>query len=72
MAIRWLNNNLQAYYTGGTANMTRQSIVDMYWGGGGGLQVIKAPYSTGFAYLAQVQGLIHSGTSHRFGYTSTN
>jgi predicted metalloprotease with PDZ domain len=28
--IRWLNNNLQAYYTGGTANMTWRSIVDLY------------------------------------------
>ncbi|KAH6839469.1 hypothetical protein B0I37DRAFT_347912 [Chaetomium sp. MPI-CAGE-AT-0009] len=58
--IRWLNNNAQSYYTGGMAGKTWESIIDNYWTS---VQNVKAPYGVGFAYLAQVQGLIMQATN---------
>ncbi|EAQ88826.1 predicted protein [Chaetomium globosum CBS 148.51] len=58
--IRWLNNNAQSYYTSGMAGKTWQSIIDNYWTS---TQNVKAPYGTGFVYLAQVQGLIAKATN---------
>jgi len=58
--VRWLNNNAQAYYTGGTTNMTWQSVVDRYWTS---LEIVKTPYARGFVYLCQVQGLIERVTN---------
>jgi predicted metalloprotease with PDZ domain len=58
--IRWLNNNAQAYYTGGTVGLTWDYIVDHYWTG---VDIVKSPYNRGFIYLAQVQGLISSKTN---------
>ncbi|KAK4139767.1 protein lap1 [Dichotomopilus funicola] len=57
--IRWLNNNMQAYYTGGMAGVPWQEVVDNYWTS---VQNVKAPYGIGFAYLAQVQGLVSWST----------
>ncbi|KAH6613676.1 hypothetical protein B0J18DRAFT_62294 [Chaetomium sp. MPI-SDFR-AT-0129] len=57
--IRWLNNNMQAYYTGGMAGVPWQDVVDNYWTS---VQNVKAPYGIGFAYLAQVQGLVSWST----------
>ncbi|KAH6627500.1 hypothetical protein F5144DRAFT_652091 [Chaetomium tenue] len=58
--IRWLNNNAQSYYTSGMAGKTWQSIIENYWTS---TQNVKAPYGTGFVYLAQVQGLIAKATN---------
>lgn len=58
--IRWLNNNMQAYYTGGMAGVPWQDVVDNYWTS---VQNVKAPYGIGFAYLAQVQGLVNWATA---------
>jgi predicted metalloprotease with PDZ domain len=58
--LRWLNNNAQSYYTGGTAGKTWQSIIDNYWTS---LENVKAPYGVGFVYLAQTQGLITEATN---------
>jgi len=57
--VRWLNNNAQAYYTSSTVDMEWQDILDNYWTG---VEVVKTPYSRGFIYLAQVQGLIAEAT----------
>ncbi|KAK4158936.1 protein lap1 [Cladorrhinum sp. PSN259] len=57
--IKWLNNYAQAYYTGGTVEMTWQEVVDNYWTG---VEVVKTPYTRGFIYLATVQGIIHRAT----------
>ncbi|KAK3386426.1 hypothetical protein B0H63DRAFT_467770 [Podospora didyma] len=53
--VRWLNNYAQAYYTGGTVELTWQEVVERYWTG---VEVVKTPYTRGFIYLATVQGLI--------------
>ncbi|KAK3378981.1 hypothetical protein B0T24DRAFT_589587 [Lasiosphaeria ovina] len=57
--VRWLNNYAQAYYTGGTAELAWQEVVERYRTG---VEVVKTPYTREFVYLAAVQGLVDRAT----------
>lgn len=58
--VRWLNDNAQDYYTASPLGRTWASLITDYWTQGTG--VVKAPYTRGFMYLAQAQGLIADAT----------
>ncbi|KAI9897908.1 hypothetical protein N3K66_007764 [Trichothecium roseum] len=60
--VRWLNDNAQDYYTASPLGRTWESLVTDYWTQG--TSVVKAPYTRGFMYLAQVQGLIADATDN--------
>ncbi|KAK1749689.1 protein lap1 [Echria macrotheca] len=58
--VRWMNNNAQSYYTGGTTGMDWKYVLDHYWTS---TELVRTSYFRGFIYLAQVQGLISQATN---------
>ena len=58
--VRWLNNNAQAYYTGGTTDLSWSKVLESYWTS---TQLVRTSYFRGFVYLVQVQGLIAEATN---------
>jgi len=58
--LRWMNNNEQAYYTGGTTNLTWKYVLDHYWTS---TALARTSYYRGFIYLAYCEGLINKATN---------
>ena len=58
--VGWMNNNAQAYYTGGTTGLDWQYVLAHYWTG---TQLVRTSYFRGFIYLAHVQGLVSQATN---------
>lgn len=58
--LRWMNNNAQAYYTGGTTNLSWKYVLDHYWTS---TPLARTSYYRGFIYLVYCEGLITKATN---------
>jgi predicted metalloprotease with PDZ domain len=57
--VRCMNNNAQAYYTGGTTGLNWTYVLQNYWTS---TPLVRTSYFRGFIYLAQVHGLVQQAT----------